>query len=202
MRSALQGAIASPIKMLGMLVPEGAAVDSLGAIAFPPGKAVLGLDARAQLKSLVELAESRPMLSLLLHGHWSEDDRIPTAQKIIEEKAISGDNFPEIPDTGFLARRRILAALRDRAKGEDGALRREDEALLERYVAAQDVSMSRFQALAEARAESLRAALLEFGAQPEAVSVGTSTASELPSVSIELDSRQASTARNRDSSAP
>jgi hypothetical protein len=200
-RGALQGAIASPMKMLGMLVPEGAAANSLGALVFAPGEPVPGIEARTPLDALAELAKNRPMLSFSLLAHWSEDDRIPTARKIIEEKAISGDDFPEIADASFFARRRIVAALFNRAKGGNEELGPEDEALLERYVAAQEVSVARFQALAEARAESIRAALLELGVPPEAVSTGTPAPSEHPSVTVELVPGRASIDRIEDSSA-
>jgi hypothetical protein len=186
-RNALQGAIASPLKMLGMLVPKGASPDSLGAIPFAPGEHELRTDERSKLKSLAGFVKSRPMLSLSLHGHWSTEDRIPTALKILEESANSGGDFPEVDDASFFARRRVAAALRARADGQQGALAPNDEALLERYLAAQEVSEARFRALADARAQFLRSALLELGASADALSVGTATPTEQPSVSIDLD---------------
>jgi hypothetical protein len=190
LRRALQGAIVSPVKMLGMLVPEGAPAGSLGNVPFSPGEDALSGNADDQLDSLVELLASRPMLSLSLHGHWSENDRDPTARKILEEKATSGDDLPEITDASFFARRRVASALRASARGREADLSAEDEALLARYVVAQEVSEDRLRALARARAESLRTAILELGAPPEALSVGDASSSQEPSVSIELDSRQ------------
>jgi hypothetical protein len=187
MRNALQGAIASPLKMLGMFVPKGASPDSLGAFPFAPGEHEPRTDERSKLESLAEFVKSRPMLSLSLHGHWSDEDRIPTALKILEESANGGGDFPEVDDASFFARRRVAAALRARAEGRGGALEPNDEALLERYVAAQEVSEARFRALADARAEWLRSSLLELGASAEALSVGTATPTEQPSVSIDLD---------------
>jgi hypothetical protein len=187
MRNALQGAIASPLKMLGMIVPKGASPDSLGAFPFAPGEHELRMDERSKLESLAEFVKSRPMLSLSLHGHWSAEDRIPTALEILEESANGGGDFPEVDDASFLARRRVAAALRARTKGQEGPLAPEDEGLLDRYVAAQEVSEVRFRALADARAQFLRSALLELGASAEALSVGTATPAEQPSVSIDLD---------------
>jgi hypothetical protein len=187
MRNALQGAIASPLKMLGMVVPKGASPDSLGAFPFAPGEHKLRADEQSKLESLAEFVKSRPMLSLSLRGHWSAEDRIPTALKILEEAANSGGDFLEVDDSSFFARRRVATALRARAEGQEGPLASEDEALFERYVAAQEVSEARFRALAEARAQSLRSALLELGAPAKALSVGTATPSEQPSVSIDFD---------------
>jgi len=129
------------------------------------------------------------MLSLSLHGHWSEDDRPPTARKILEEKATSGDDFSEISDVSFFARRRVASALRANALGKKTELSAEDEALLARYVEAQEVPETRLRSLAKARAESLRSRILELGAPEEAIVVGDSSHSETPSVSIELDAR-------------
>ncbi len=187
MRNALQGAIASPLKMLGMLVPSGASPDSLGDIPFAPGEHELQTDERSKLKSLAAFVKSRPMLSLSLRGHWSTEDRIPTAHKILEEAANSGGDFPDVDGESLFARRRVASALRARSEGKKGALAPNDEALLERYIAAQDVSEARFRALADARAQLLRSALLELGASAEALSVGTATPAEQPSVSIDLD---------------
>ena len=187
MRNALQAAIASPLKMLGIVMPKGASPDSLGAFPFAPGEHELPGEERAKLESLAEFVKSRPMLSLSLRGHWSAEDRIPTALKILEEAANSGGDLPEIDDSSFFARRRIAAALRARAVGQEGPLARDDEALFERYVTAQEVTETRFRTLAEARAQSLRSALLELGAPAKALSVGTATPSEQPSVSIDLD---------------
>ncbi|MBW1886497.1 MAG: DUF748 domain-containing protein [Deltaproteobacteria bacterium] len=188
MRSALQGALTSPLKMFGMLMPEGADADTLGALPFAPGEGSPGPEAHAQLKSLAELIESRPMLGLSLQGHWSPDDRIPTARMVLEELANSGGDFPEIEGGSFFARRRVASALRD-GDAAVGALASEDKTLLEKYVAAQEVSEARFQQLADMRAQSLRTMLLEVGAPEEAISIATPSPANQPSVTIDFDSR-------------
>jgi hypothetical protein len=188
MRSALQGALTAPLKIFGMLIPEGAGEDSFGALPFAPGEDEPGSEAQAQLKPLAELIESRPMLGLSLEGHWSQEDRTPTARKILVELANSGGDFPKIDGTSFFARRRIASALRDGDAAED-ALAQEDRALLENYIAAQEVSEARFQELAETRARSLRTKLLELGTPEEAISIATPSAADRPSVTIDLGSR-------------
>jgi len=193
LRNALQGAIASPVKMLGMLVPDSASSDSLGALPFAPGEAQPGPDTRPQLKSLAKFVQSRPMLKLSLEGHWSEDDRDPTAWKILEEKAGSGEELPEVDGVSFFARRRITAALRAHSSDAEAELAPEDEALLARYVAAQEVDEARYRALAEERAQSVRTTLLELDVPAEALAIGSTSPSEHPSVSIDLNSRRQST---------
>jgi hypothetical protein len=189
LRSALQGAITSPLKMLGMLIPEGASADTFGALPFAPGEDEPGPDARAQLESLAEFIENRPMLRLSLDGHWSAEDRAPTARKILRELADSGGDFPEVDGASFLARRRVASALRA-GEGAEDALAPDDKALLEKFVAAQEVSEARFRALAEARAQSLRTTLLDFGSSAEALLIGKTSPSDQPSVTIDLDSRR------------
>jgi hypothetical protein len=188
LRSALQGALTSPLKMLGMLVPKGAGADSLGALPFAPGEDEPGPDARAQLASLAAFLESRPRLGLSFDGHWSTDDRTPTARKILRELANSGGDLPEIDGASLFARRRVATALRGDDAAED-ELSPEDKELLEKYVAAQEVSQARFRALAEMRAQSLRSTLLELGAHAEALSIGSPSPSDQPSVTIDLQSR-------------
>jgi hypothetical protein len=68
----------------------------------------------------------------------------------------------------------------------------DDKALLERYIATQEVSEARFRSLAETRAQSLRTTLLELGVPAEALSIGTTSRSEQPSVTIDLESRRES----------
>jgi hypothetical protein len=189
LRDALKGAIASPMKMLGMLVPKGENADSLGTLPFTPGRDDLDPEVHEKLGVLIEFVENRPMLALSLRGHWSDVDREPTARRILMEKALSGDDFPVVEDSSFFARRRIAAALRARGRSEVGLLSPEDEALLARYVAAQPVSLERLHALAGERANRLERALLEMGAPATALSIGLVAAAEEPSVSLELDIR-------------
>jgi hypothetical protein len=172
-----------------MFVPKGSNTDTLGALLFAPGEGEPGPDVRAQLESLAAFVEKRPMLGLSLDGHWSTDDRIPTARQILKERADSGDDFPEVEGASFFARRRVARALRLGDEAED-ALSADDKALLEKYVAAEQVPESRFRSLAETRSQSLRRTLIELGTPAEALSIGLMSASDQPSVTIALDSRR------------
>jgi hypothetical protein len=149
----------------------------------------LKIDARAQLGTLAEFVQTRPALALTIDGRWSEADREPTARAMLQEAAVEGDDFPELEGVGFFERRRIAAALRERAKGESGPLEQEDAGILERYVAAQEVPESRLRALAEARADAIRASLLELEVPPERIGLGQPSQARLPSVAVELGAR-------------
>jgi len=141
------------------------------------------------VSALAELVKDRPLLNISLIGHWSVVDRNPLALQILTEKAIQGGEYPALPGVGFFDRRRVAAALRDRAEGEEGELDAEDSAILNRYVWAQEVPEDRFLELARARARSLEAALRSLDAPADAITVGTVTSSSVPSVSIELGSK-------------
>jgi len=188
-RNAIQGAIASPAKLLGMFTSGEESDDALGAIPFAPGTSRLSGERRDGLGGLVDLVMQRPMLALSLRGHWSEADRDPTARTILAEKAESGGDFPSVEGDGFFARRRVGDALVRRARGEAADLSEEDQALLERYVEAEEVGDDRLRALAEARSQTLRSALLELGAPDAAVSVTNPAPADAPNVSIELGVR-------------
>jgi hypothetical protein len=64
-----------------------------------------------------------------------------------------------------------------------------DEALLSRYVEAQDVPAERHDALAQARAQSVVNALTSAGAPAIALTIGTPKRADAPGVAIDLDLR-------------
>jgi hypothetical protein len=79
------------------------------------------------------------------------------------ERWQAGKGLPELEDAGFFARRRIGQALSRSAKGEPLGLEGDDEALYRRYVEAVQVPDARLAALARARAETARDALVAKG---------------------------------------
>ena len=158
--AALTGAVTSPIKALGLLLPEGGGAQvSFSPIAFAPGDATVTPEASQQLTPLAALLAQRPALGLALIGTAGEGDRLALAEQILIERVAKGDGLPPLEDAGFFARRRVAGALADRGKGEPGALEPEDQALLARYLEATKVPPERYADLARRRAEALRDAL-------------------------------------------
>ncbi len=166
LRQAVLGAITSPLKLVGAALDtvtggDGQVELSPGRIEAAPGQAQLPESAQPQLRGWAELLSSRPALALAVAGEAGAADRDGLALRMLVERAGAGEALPDLEDSAFFARRRVWAALQARGRGEAGELEAEDAALLERYVAAVEVPSSRFEALAEERAEAARRALIE-----------------------------------------
>jgi hypothetical protein len=139
-----------------------------GGLDLDPGPAIAGApdlapDSAERITDLADLLEGRPSLVLTLAGRAGDEDRDLLAEQLLAERVAAGDDLPELTDDdapGFLARRRIRRALRKRAQGEEASLSDEDRAGLRRYVEATEVSGERYDALAQARADRVRASLL------------------------------------------
>jgi hypothetical protein len=157
LRAAITGAVTSPIKALGALVPEGGAAQiSFAPLVFAPGLAAPSADAPGQLGPLAQLLAQRPALGLALRGRAGPDDRLALAEQILIERVAADKGLPSLEDAGFFARRRVQSALAERGHGEPGALEPEDQALLARYREATPVPPERYADLARRRAEAVR----------------------------------------------
>jgi outer membrane protein OmpA-like peptidoglycan-associated protein len=157
LRAAITGAVTSPIKAMGVLLPEGGKAEiSFAPIAFAAGDATAPPDAAEQLAPLAKLLAQRPGLGLALVGHAGSDDRLALAERILIERVAADRGLPALDDAGFFARRRVQGALGERGRGEAGALEPEDQALLARYLEATDVPAERYTDLARRRAEAVR----------------------------------------------
>ena len=161
LRAALTGAVTSPIKALGVLLPEGGSAEiSFEPIAFAAGSATPPAEAGARLAPLAGLLGSRPSLGLELTGRAGEADRLALAERILIERVAAGKGLPDLTDSGFFARRRVASALEARGRGEAGALEPEDQALLGRYLEATQVPAERYADLARRRAEAVKEVLV------------------------------------------
>jgi hypothetical protein len=158
LRAAITGAVTSPIKALGVLLPDGGSAEiSFEPVVFAAGGASAPEDAAQKLAPLAGLLTARPGLGLALVGSAGEADRLALAEAILVEGVAAGKGLPELADAGFFARRRVAGALEARGRGEAGVLEAEDQALLARYLEATQVPAERYAGLARARAEALRA---------------------------------------------
>jgi hypothetical protein len=79
---------------------------------------------------------------------------------MLVERAGQGEALPDLEGVGFFARRRLFAALEKRSRGDAVELSPDDQALLARYVAGQQVPPERMAALGRQRAEKVRDALV------------------------------------------
>ncbi len=188
LQAALTGAVTSPIKAVGALLPEGDGGEiSFDPIPFAPGSVDAPADASARLDPLAKLLAARPGLGLALVGSAGPDDRLALAERVLIERVSADQDLPELGDAGFFERRRVRGALEARGRGEAGALEAEDEALLARYLEATDVSAERYTELAERRAEALRGLLTTAHALPPArIAAEAAAGPGAPAVALEL----------------
>jgi hypothetical protein len=157
LQAAITGAVTSPIKALGVLLPEGGSAEiSFEPIPFAAGSAGVPDDAAVRSEPLAKLLAQRPGLGLALVGYAGPDDRLALAERVLIERVAADRDLPELSDAGFFARRRVHGALEARGRGEPGALEPEDEALFARYLEATKVSAERYTDLARRRAEAVR----------------------------------------------
>jgi hypothetical protein len=163
LRQALLGALSSPLKMIGAVLPggdKGGGEVSLEPLGFVAGSASFAPGQEDRLGGLAQLLASRPVLKLSLSGRTGPDDRRGVAEQMLVERAGGGEALPSLEGASFFARRRVFAALEKRARGEAAELAPDDQALLARYVAQQQVPPERMAALARQRAEKVRGALV------------------------------------------
>ena len=185
-KAALIGAITAPLKLLGSIFDRGDD-DGAGGFAIEPLTSVAGSpelegDPQASLDGLAKMLKERPEIGLALRGRVGPEDHPIVAEQILVEQWSAGKGLPELEDASFFARRRIGRALERRAKGEPAGLEPEDQALLERYIAAIAIPDARLDALAKARAERVRALLVEKGIPAARVAVGKPEAESEPGV--------------------
>jgi hypothetical protein len=189
LKEALTGALTSPFKLVGGLLPTGSKPASRDAIEFDPGAIGLNATAEKRIMPLIDLLKNRPGLGLTVRGQTAPADERSLAYAVLRDRAVAGEGLPEFEGAGFFARRRLASALRERAEGSAGVLEPADEALLSRYVEAQDVPIERHEALAQARAQSMVDALTSAGAAAGALTIGAPERADAPGVVIDLGLR-------------
>jgi hypothetical protein len=185
LRQALVGALASPLKGLGL------ALDSVGGLRrgldLPPAVAAPGaaLPDASGLDRYAEVLEARPGLGLRLSGRAGPEDSPVLAERILTERLAAQADPPPL-DAGPLQKRRLREALEQRARGEAGELDARDAEALARWIAAVEVPEERTRELAAARAAALKDALVrDHGVSPARIATGDPIQGA-PGVAIEL----------------
>jgi len=158
LKSAILGAVVSPLKILGAVagLGGGSATIEPQPIACLVGRADPTAEAMGQIDQLASLLASRPGIGLDLVGQVAEADARWLREQKLRAKLEAGPgvvgSVTGLPTRN--ARKRILQALGDRANNQPGDLSQEDAALLEKWL--KDVaapSAEEIRALARGRAE-------------------------------------------------
>jgi hypothetical protein len=173
LRQAIVGALTSPLKGLGMglgmVMGEGdgrAKGMQLTPISLAPGAIQPGSSDEAALDAASKILDERPGLSLTLHGTSGPADDSALAERILIEAVQEDQGLPPV-SAGFLQKRRLVGALKDRGKGQDDDLDAEDAALLQSWIASVEVTDGRRKDLSRERAEAVRTLLVGERGVPE-----------------------------------
>jgi Domain of Unknown Function (DUF748) len=150
-----------------------------GAVPFDPGSAVLTPPAEEDIAQVAKALAQRPRLAIQVHGGY-DPARDPEALRLRAARAelaraAGVEGAPDLSDPKVLRAAERLLLKRGGERAELAALRKSEprygRALLQRLAAAVPADAAAIQALAQARAEAVRAALLDHGVEPARVRV-------------------------------
>jgi hypothetical protein len=175
----LKKIVSAPFRMLAGLF-GGAGEDDPGSVAFAPGSAMLSPPAEESAARVAEGLRQRPQLGVEVHGGYDPARdlaalRLRAArQDVAREAGVRGPLDPASARAVRAAERLYLRRGGDRDALR--ALRGESEgryvrALLQRLAASITLDEGAVQALARERAEAVRAALADHGADPARVTI-------------------------------
>ena len=139
LRTALKGAITSPLKLLGAVTGGGKGkIESIAPapIGFVAGRADLTTEGAQGAQRLAQFLQSRPALAVELSTSATpEDVRRLREQALLDELGKQGFFKSVLSFAGLSKRDEIRNALEARAQGKPGELSPEDEQVLEQWLA-------------------------------------------------------------------
>ena len=162
LRSALMGALLSPLKLLGAVTADGKVKPAPEPIAFVPGDAVLAADSAARIEQIAGLLSATPGIALTLTGGISESDLRVLRERALFAELEATSGLRALGQLGAIATRRAVRLfLEAKLAGQPAeALKPDEAAWLEEHVAAQTLDPVALAALANARAEAVRGTLV------------------------------------------
>ncbi|MFI5315026.1 MAG: DUF748 domain-containing protein [Myxococcota bacterium] len=195
LRKALVGALASPLKLLGI----GAGGDKIELkpepIPFVPGGETPSEAGDARIDQLGVLLASAPGISLTLHGGTSEGDERALRERALLAELERTSGLRALASLGEIGTRRAVRLyLQASAKGEKPAALEPDQAAwLESKIAAQPTESGALEALAAKRAAALSERLVAgHGVDASRVVVGAPAPAlslPIPGVAIDVGAR-------------
>ena len=176
LKSAILGAISTPLKLLGGSFggksASGPGTFSITPIKSPAGSPDLDPSASGRVEGLVKLLAQRPSMGLMLRGRASTDDRPLVAEQLLFEQVKQGKGLPELAGTGFFDHLKIKQLLSRRNKDKSASVPVKDQPLFNRYLAAVEIPEDRLDTLAKLRAEKVREMLIAKGVSAARISIG------------------------------
>lgn len=200
LRTALIGTLSSPLKLLGARLGGTSGQDKSSekniVLESSSGSADPHPNAFAKINNLAKLLINSPNLGVQLRGRSGDADRPFLGAQLLRERVLMGEGFPNVEDSNFFARRRIHHYFEKLAKGESAVLEEKDRALYERYVAATEIPASQSLALANQRADQVKALLLAQKVNPASITVGDPMPEGSPSIVIGFRSNPKANSQN------
>ncbi|HEV3009462.1 MAG TPA: DUF748 domain-containing protein [Burkholderiales bacterium] len=179
----LKKVVSAPFRAIGALFDRDR---DPGAVPFDPGSALLTPPAEEGIAEVAKALEQRPRLAIQVHGGYDltrdpEALRLLAARHALSRAAgVKGALDLSDPKVVRAAERLYLKRVGDRAGL--AALRKSESrygrALLQSLAAAMPADAAAIQALAQARAEAVRAALLDHGVDPARVRIAAEVENE------------------------
>jgi hypothetical protein len=161
LRSALMGALASPLKLLGAVTADGKVKTTPEPIPFVPGDVVFTGEGAEQIARIAGLLSSSPGIALTLSGGISEPDLRVLRERALYAELDATSGVRALGQLGAIATRRavrlFLEAKLDGQQPEP--LEPDDAAWLEEHVAMQSLEPAALATLANARAAAVQTAL-------------------------------------------
>ncbi|MFO0690626.1 MAG: DUF748 domain-containing protein [Myxococcota bacterium] len=174
LRKALVGALAAPLKLLGVATGMGARDDAIAdatpaPIPFQPGETLLGPEAEERVEEIAGLLTASPGIALRLAGQTDAADRRIVCERALLKQLEASRGVRALASLGEIATRRAVREhlARKLAGRTPPPLAAHDASWLESQLAHATAPAEVLESLAVARAEALRAALTsEHGIAP------------------------------------
>jgi len=195
LRKALIGALASPLKLLGIATSDGKVTSLAPApIEFLPGSVELPADSASRVDQLGALLAASPGIALTLHGSIAASDERAMRARVILVELQQSSGFRALANLGEIGvRRDARKYLEKRAAGEDAEPDPDTKAWLEQKLAETPLEPGALDSLAKARASALQQALVaKHGVTTDRVVVGapvTGQNAAVPGVTIDIGTR-------------
>ena len=162
LRSALLGALASPLKLLGAVTADGKVKVAPEPIPFVPGDLVFTGEGAEQIERIAGLLSASPGIALTLAGVVSESDLRVLRERALFAELEATSGVRALGQIGAIATRRAVRLFLEAklAGKQPEALEPDEAAWLEEHVAEQKLDPAALAALANARATAVQGALV------------------------------------------
>ncbi len=162
LRSALLGALASPLKLLGAVTGDGKVKLAPEPILFVPGDAVLAPDGAERIGVIASLLAASPGIALTLSGGISDSDLRVLRERALYAELEATSGLRALGQMGEIGMRRAVRGYLGAklAGAQPPALESEQDAWLETHVAEQKLDSAALATLAATRAAAVHGLLV------------------------------------------